>query len=183
MLSPIKTVFIYYPLRAFVTVVSMILVSILAYKYLIKKYKDAVLTKQKGIALWLLINYSILLLFFTVLGRRSLDYYRYNFNLGYSYQEVLVLGDYTLASQILINVFMFIPIGIIASFVVDKYVVISSLIYGATLSFVIEVLQLVLRRGYCELDDLLSNIIGTLIGCALITLCDFFKNLERREKE
>ena len=167
-MSPITTVFIYFPLQAFVTIALMICISALMYRFLNEKYKKKILTKQSKIAGWLLITYSEILLYLTVLGRRSLDYYRYNFDFGYSYQEVFVLGDNTLASQILINILMFIPIGILCCFVLTKKVLIKSIQYGETLSFIIEVLQLVLRRGYCEFDDLISNLLGTLIGCFLV---------------
>lgn len=170
MLSPIKTVLIHYPFRAFVTITLIILVSVFAYRIIKEKYRNKNITKQSSIVIWLLINYSTLLLFFTVLGRRSLDYYRYNFDFGYSYQEVLLLGDYTLASQIYVNILMFIPVGILCGIIAKKNAVIKTLLFGTYLSFTIEVLQLVLRRGYCEFDDLLSNAIGLLIGCAIIKL-------------
>lgn len=164
MLSPIKTVFVHYPIRAFLTIVSMLLVSTVSYKILEKKYNKALITKKMRFKVWILINYSLLLLFFTVLGRRSHDCYRYNLVLAYSYREVFLLGDYTLASQILLNILMFIPIGVICSDVTKKYTAIKCVLYGIMLSALIELLQLILKRGYFEFDDLLSNTIGTFIG-------------------
>lgn len=170
MLSPIKTVFIHYPFRAFTTVALMILVSVLVYRNLNTKYKRNEISKQKAVLVWLLTNYSILLLFFTVLGRRSLDYYRYNFEFCYSYKEVFLLKDYALASQIIVNILMFIPVGLICGIIKKQHTILKSLLYGILMSVTIEVLQLVLRCGYFEFDDLLSNIIGTLIGCVMIKI-------------
>lgn len=170
MLSPITTVFIYFPLRAFVTIVLMALVSALIYRSLNKKCKNKVITKQNSSSCWLLTTYSEILLYLTVFGRRSLDYYRYNFDVGYSYREVFVMRDYTLASQIFVNIVMFVPIGILCGLVVKRLLILKSSLYGIFLSTVIEILQLVLRRGYCEWDDLVSNFIGTAIGCLLISI-------------
>lgn len=179
-MSPIITFFIYFPLQALVTITLMTFISVLVYSILNKKYKNKAITKRREISCWLLITYSEILLYLTVLGRRSLDYYRYNFKLGYSYQEVFVLKDYTLASQIFINIFMFIPVGIMTSLVFEKKVRLMSIIYGLLLSLIIEVLQLILRRGYCEFDDLISNVLGTIIGYLGMCVFKFIKkNLKK----
>ena len=179
MLSPIKTVLIHYPLRAFVTITLLLIVSVVAFGILKEKYKNKKITKQNSIVMWLLINYSILLLYFTVLGRRALDYYRYNFDFGYSYQEVFLLGDCTLASQIFVNILMFIPVGILCGIIIEKHMLIKTLLYGLALSFIIEILQLVLRRGYCEFDDLLSNALGTLVGCIVVKIYYCLKRMNK----
>lgn len=69
----------------FFTIVLMLLGSIFAYKNLEKTYKRNKITRQKSVGIWMLINFSIVLLLFIVLGRRSHDYYRYNLDFGYSY--------------------------------------------------------------------------------------------------
>lgn len=164
MLSPIKTVFLHYPLHAFITIFLLLVISAIALRILNKKYKRNEITKKNRLVLWLLINYSLFLLFFTVLGRRSLDYYRYNFDFGYSYQEAFLLGDYTLASQIIANILAFVPMGILCFLTAKKFGLLNSFLYGFSLSLFIEAMQLVLRRGYFEFDDMLSNTIGVLIG-------------------
>lgn len=168
MLSPIITVFKYYPLRAFITIIMMLIISAIALKVINRNRNNDKASPKIKLVLWILINYSMLILFFTVLGRRSLDYYRYNFDFGYSYREIFILGNYRLASQIIVNIFMFVPVGIMCSAIVNKFVLIKSLFCGFILSFFIEVLQLVLKRGYFEFDDLISNVLGILLGYLLV---------------
>lgn len=120
---------------------------------------------------WVLVNYLLLLLFFAVLGRRSLDYYRYNLEVGYSYRDVFLAGDPTLAMQIVANIAAFVPVGGMTCLLAKRFPFLKGLLCGAVMSLCIELLQLVLRCGYFEFDDLISNSLGTLIGCLLAALC------------
>lgn len=164
MLSPIRTVLMHYPNRSFFTILIIIIVATTFFSLIRKRYIKGIISKKEGVIHLLRIYYVIALLFFTVIGRRSWNYYRYNFDFGYSYQEVFLLGDYTLASQIIANILAFVPIGILCFLTAKKYSLLNSFLYGFSLSLFIEVMQLVLRRGYFEFDDMLSNTIGVLIG-------------------
>ena len=73
---------------------------------------------------------------------------------------------YKQKAQILANVIMFIPIGILTG-LLWKW---EGLIFAAGLSVVIEVLQLVTDRGLCEFDDVLHNVIGAAIGIGIVML-------------
>lgn len=70
----------------------------------------------------------------------------------------------TLRTQILTNVTMFIPVGVLAV-VIWKW---RGLLFAAGLSVLIEVLQLVTARGLCELDDVIHNCLGAVIGVGLV---------------
>lgn len=167
MLSPIKTMFLHFPLRAYSTVAVLIAVCVLAFLRIREECRRERLDKRRGAALWLLIFYVLLLLFFTVLGRRTLDYYRYNFHAGYSYRQVLLEGDLSLAPQITVNIAMFLPVGFLAALAAKRHGFLKGLFFGVMLTFSIELLQLLLRNGTCEIDDLISNTLGTLAGCVI----------------
>ena len=68
--------------------------------------------------------------------------------------------------QILTNVIMFVPIGLIAGLIWRW----RELWIVAGLSVVIEVLQLITARGLCEFDDVLHNMIGAAIGVGVVML-------------
>lgn len=63
------------------------------------------------------------------------------------------------------NILLFIPFGILAPCTTRKF---SSFLFcigtGFLFSLGIELIQLVTKSGYCQLDDLLMNTLGTMIG-------------------
>lgn len=69
-------------------------------------------------------------------------------------------------NQILTNVIMFIPVGVIVSRI-WKW---RGLLFGAGLSIIIEVMQLATGRGLCEIDDVLHNVLGTAMGALIAIL-------------
>lgn len=69
-------------------------------------------------------------------------------------------------NQILTNVIMFIPVGVISGHL-WKW---RGLWVAAGLSVVIELLQLVTQRGLMEFDDVIHNCIGAAIGMVLLML-------------
>lgn len=171
MLSPIITLFKHFPLRAYTTVLIMLFISWYAYKRIRCYVDNGNVSARRGVLLWVLINDIILLLFFTVLGRRSLDYYRYNFEAGYSYRDVFLAGDPSLAFQIAVNIAAFVPVGALGSLTAKRRGFLKGLLLGAGLSLCIESLQLALRCGTAEIDDLISNSLGTLFGCLIAGIC------------
>lgn len=165
MLSPIRTMFIYFPLRAWSTVLVLLLISRYAYKQTRIKWETDRLTKTQSYAQWLLVSYILLLLFLTVLGRRSMDYYRYNFDIGYSYRDAYHNGNPQAISTIAVNIAMFVPVGLLGAIGFKRFGILKALLLGILLTASIEFLQLMLRNGTCEIDDLISNTAGTICGC------------------
>lgn len=159
--------FMYFPLQAYGTVFVLVLISWYTFKRLRMRYEAGSLSRKRAMAGWILLNYVLLLLFLTVLGRRSLDYDRYNFDIFYSYRDVLTTGDAGMAIQIAANIAAFVPVGVLGSLAAKRWGFLKGLLLGIGLSLCIETLQLIMRNGTCEVDDLISNSIGTLIGCLL----------------
>lgn len=63
--------------------------------------------------------------------------------------------------DILLNILLFLPVGLF----VGKW---RGVVYGFCMSIFIEICQYYFLLGFCELDDVLNNTIGSLIG-VLIT--------------
>jgi glycopeptide antibiotics resistance protein len=67
------------------------------------------------------------------------------------------------------NIVMFMPMGILLPLLYKRFdSVICCLSAGFIGSGMIELIQLVTHRGYCELDDILCNTAGALIGYLLL---------------
>ena len=62
--------------------------------------------------------------------------------------------------QIIANVIMFIPVGVLSGWMWNW----KGMWFGVGLSFEVELLQLVTSRGLCEFDDVIHNVVGTVIG-------------------
>ena len=66
------------------------------------------------------------------------------------------------------NILLFIPFGILAPFTIRKLTsFLPCIIAGFLFSLGIELIQLVTKCGYCQLDDLIMNTLGTMIGCLI----------------
>ena len=66
--------------------------------------------------------------------------------------------------MILNNIFLFIPLGMILVRIRPRW---TTALMPAFISAVIEVLQYITGRGFCELDDIFSNSLGGTIGFAI----------------
>ena len=64
----------------------------------------------------------------------------------------------------ILNVALFIPIGLLLGCGFRKITWQRVLCIGALLSIIVEILQLILRRGLCEMDDVIHNIVGGMVG-------------------
>ena len=117
----------------------------------------------------LLTGYSVLLLAETVLIRKSFAGEHLKLELFWSWRAWDVQRG-----QILTNVIMFVPIGLIAGRIWRW----RGLWVAAGLSIAIELLQLITARGLCEFDDVLHNMIGAVIGTALVISLDKIKGKE-----
>lgn len=112
-------------------------------------------------SLGLLIGYSFLILTETVLIRKPFIGEHIKLELFWSWKQWLVQKK-----QILTNVVMFIPVGVLAGRL-WKW---KGLLVAAGLSGLIEVLQVLTARGLMELDDVMHNMVGAVVGAGLVIL-------------
>ena len=104
-------------------------------------------------------GYCFLILAVTILIRKPFDGIHFQPELFWSWKQWGKQRE-----QIVTNIIMFIPIGILTGWLWRW----RGLIFAAGLSVGIEVFQLITSRGLCEFDDVLHNTIGAVIGLALI---------------
>jgi glycopeptide antibiotics resistance protein len=78
------------------------------------------------------------------------------------------------------NIILFIPVGFLFTAFLKDTRLIKVLLYTLLISAVFEILQLFTSYGTCDVDDLLLNTIGGLIGYALyfmaVKLAALFRN-------
>jgi glycopeptide antibiotics resistance protein len=65
------------------------------------------------------------------------------------------------------NIGGFIPFGFLMPMLLKKKSVLKVAVLGFVFSFGIEVLQFIFRKGVAELDDLILNTLGAIIGYIL----------------
>lgn len=111
----------------------------------------------------MLVEYVFLVLCTTVLFRETQAEANYMLNPFWSYAAYLD-GKKILLDEILLNVLLFIPIGLIVSSFGWFQKWWKVLLFGFALSSGIELMQYVLLRGLCEVDDVIHNTLGSIIG-------------------
>lgn len=120
-----------------------------------------------GAAVWkawrweggLLAGYMFLVLVETVLIRKPFEGSHFQSELFWSWKEWDIQKN-----QILTNILMFIPIGILTGRI-WKW---KGLLVAIGFSMGIEVLQLLSQRGLCEFDDVIHNTFGAFIGICIV---------------
>lgn len=110
-----------------------------------------------------LIGYCLFVLYITVFSRATNEHVKLGIIPFYSYTDI-ANGDRFLLPQVLMNIVMFIPIGFLLKAVFCNWGWKKVLFYGTLLSLLIELLQLELMKGATEVDDVIHNSFGCIIG-------------------
>lgn len=71
----------------------------------------------------------------------------------------------------ILNVILFVPIGFLAGCGLQGMSLKKVLFLGGGLSVFIELLQFIFKKGFCETDDVIHNVLGCLIGYGLWRVC------------
>ena len=112
--------------------------------------------------------YMVFLLGGTVLNREIGEEYIAEWVPFWSYADLLREWSEPLAIQIVYNVLVFIPWGILLPEIVSAKRKLRFVVLRAVgISLVIEVTQLVFKLGLFEFDDVFHNTLGTVIGYGL----------------
>lgn len=154
--------------------------------------------KIGSLSLLLLILYGCLVIYFVLfsdrLGRvEGYSTYRYNLVPFEEIKRFIVYRSYVSLGSFLLNLvgnlLVFFPVGfLIPIWRLEKTGCIRIIIYSFLFSLCIETLQLITRVGVFDVDDLMMNTVGGLLGwiCYCITRFVYHRMREknkRREKE
>ncbi len=125
-----------------------------------------------------LAEYVFLIYCSTVFFRPSSDFRKYNFTPFWSY-AASSYGSIITPDK-LMNVLVFVPVGLLIGITFRPVKWWKTLMAGVMISSGIEILQLLLRRGVSEFDDVFHNTIGCLIGCGLASVILRFVNIKNK---
>ena len=123
----------------------------------------------------LLIEYIFLLFCSTVIFRSTGEARQYDFHPFWSYNRSELLMENIL------NVVVFIPVGMLLCVAFKQMTWWKALLIGCCISISIESLQLLFMKGFSEVDDVMHNTVGCLIGWCMMKSSRFmvkgFQNL------
>ena len=115
----------------------------------------------------LLLEYIFLLFCSTVIFRVASQSRTYDFHPLWSYKAIQD-GRVELLSENIMNVIVFIPIGLLLGCAFKQTTWWKALLIGCGISVTIESLQFFLMRGFSEVDDVMHNTVGCLIGWCMM---------------
>lgn len=115
--------------------------------------------------LWLIFAGYVMAVLFATILRKTGGFRMVNLHLFRAWREAWNNFSVKNWANVLLNVAMFLPFGAILPFLSDKfrkwYLAIPA---GFGFSLAIELVQLLVGRGVCDVDDLLCNTLGSAIG-------------------
>lgn len=116
----------------------------------------------------LLVEYIFLLFCSTVFFRTTSELRKYDFQPFWSYKAIQDGREDLLAENIM-NVVVFIPVGLLLGIAFKQMTWLKVLLIGCGISVTIESLQFFFMRGFSELDDVIHNTVGCLIGFLIVS--------------
>ncbi len=126
----------------------------------------------------LLLEYLFILYGSTVLFRETGVEHKYDLQPFWSYKAIEA-GSMELLLENIMNVVVFVPLGFLLGLAFKIMTFSRVLLIGVSISISIETLQYVLMRGLSELNDVIHNTIGCLIG---FLFYQFFSGLYKKLK-
>lgn len=111
-----------------------------------------------------MVMYMLIVMASTVFFRQENAYHNYRFELFWSYKWGIQEYGLSMIKEIVLNVFLLMPYGFLRPIAKGKKCLVTTVLKGMLFSMLIEFMQLVFKRGLCELDDIFHNTLGVLIG-------------------
>lgn len=117
----------------------------------------------------ILFEYLVLLICSTIVFRPGNEFHKYSLELFWSYSAIQN-SETSLMKINIMNVLVFVPIGILLSTIFKKCKLWIIILIGFCISISIELTQLLFNKGFAELDDVFHNTIGCIIGYGIYRL-------------
>lgn len=140
--------------------------------------------KVRALGKVLFVLYIGFLIYFLFLsdwyGREGvMEEYRYNLELFKEIRRFIVyreqLGVFVVFSNLFGNILIFMPFGFFISMASRSSSSFMALFNSLGLSLCVEVLQLVTRVGSFDVDDILLNTIGGVLGYIVFVICNLIR--------
>lgn len=133
----------------------------------------------------LLTEYMFFVYGATVVFRKTVPTLNHFFTPFWSYRSLFKSTTTSLLNEIILNIALFIPVGMLSGALVSKGTKkqhwLTVFLFGIGLSIGIELLQFVFKKGSFEFDDIFHNTLGCLLGffiwLGMAKLTEQFKRL------
>ena len=158
---------LYYDIGVPSTVVIGVCIFVCCIVVLLFKIKENHCTFVRQASFCMFIGYVFLVLCTTIFFREETFIKRYHLSPLWSYRELYS----NIFAQLIMNVLMFFPIGFFAGGSLKKKHIWNAIEIGLVLSFFIELTQLITTRGVFNVDDIIHNVLGCVIGFLFFALC------------
>jgi len=120
----------------------------------------------KRVSWWMFLTYLLMVLCFTIIFRDEMDVAQISMKPIWEYASL----NYKLIAESILNVLLFVPLGFLAGAAIKRKLL-RTIGLCCCISVTIELLQLVTKRGVCNIDDVIHNTLGGIIGYGLFLLC------------
>lgn len=128
----------------------------------------------------LLMEYIVLLFCSTVVFRAYSERRGHDFRPFWNYEAFLEGGE-KLLPEIVMNVAVFVPVGLLLGCSFRRMKWWKVMMMGICVSGSIEVMQFVYKRGFAEVDDVLHNTLGCMIGFGLFSIVRYgYERINKR---
>lgn len=135
----------------------------------------------------LFVEYVVLIYCSTVIFRESGSKTGHDFMPFWSYGAILRGEDYRLLPENVMNVVVFVPVGVLLGAAFRSMTWKKALLIGGAMSVLIEVMQFVLKRGFAEVDDVMHNTVGCVIGYGIYWIirygCNQYRDHQRAHSQ
>ncbi|MGI6006227.1 MAG: VanZ family protein [Ruminococcus sp.] len=143
--------------------------------------KKLVKTLQ-AVAICGMVNYLGIVFASTVFTRPLTENFTYELEPFWSWKKVLFEHSMESLEEIVLNCLLLLPIGLLLPALAGRKVnALWGLAGGFLVSLIIELSQLMFRRGLFEWDDMIHNALGSMAGCMIMNLILYRK--KRRDFE
>ena len=149
-----------------------------------RRILDLLWKNKRKIRIFLFITYCFFIVYYTLLSRSVSQTHRIELRLMWAYREMLVHDTEWKKDvmQNIANILFFIPLGFLFPRIRFKsncrhwkYV----LFLSVCISIIIEITQYIAYLGLCELDDVICNGLGALLGSSLYEVIIKNKSVEK----
>ena len=151
-------------------------------KYWRNNRKDSNSTNELTILLFVI---YLIVLFWILLFKLGVRFsYRENRTVNLiPFKEHLTLNGKTDFSEIIMNVVIFVPLGIYAGSLFKKWRFVKTLFFFFFISLIVEGLQFILKVGAFDITDTITNTLGGIIGLIIFKVIEkMFNNSSKTQK-
>lgn len=128
----------------------------------------------RNASLVMLMGYVFLVISTTIIFREKHSEARFVLTSFETYESLYIKR----VAQIILNVLLFVPIGIFGGVAIKRFK--KVMLCGLTLTIVIELIQLVTKTGICSTDDAIHNTVGCAMGYLIYII---IRNIYRISKQ